>query len=875
MSNPKTIYLKDYTPPDFLIEQVELRIELAETATQVHARLHIKRNNPQQTSLSLNGQELELLQLAVNGQTLSAEDYQYKNDKLTIHQVPDEFILASSVQIYPQKNTSLEGLYRSSGVFCSQCEAEGFRKITFFLDRPDAMAQFRTTLVADAKRYPVLLSNGNPEDSGTLGDGRHFVTWVDPYKKPCYLFAVVAGELDYIQDHYTTRSGREVELRIYTTSQHINQCQHAMDSLQHAMRWDEEVYGCEYDLDIYNIVAVSDFNMGAMENKGLNIFNTQFVLAQPETATDQDYQGVESVIAHEYFHNWTGNRVTCRDWFQLSLKEGLTVFRDQEFSADRGSRGVQRIDDVRILRTVQFAQDASPMAHPVRPDSYIEINNFYTVTVYNKGAEVVRMIHTLLGAEGFRRGMDLYFQRYDGQAVTCEDFVAAMSDANDFDFAQFQNWYHQAGTPEIHAQGQYDEANASYHLTLRQSCPPTPGQTIKKTFHIPVKMGLLDQSGQSLPLQLAGENAPTDKNSRILELREKEQTFHFINIPQAPVPSLLQNFSAPVKLHFDYSDADLCFLLAHDNDAFNRWDASQQLAIRHILALRTAPDRPLADSISQAYQALLNDDQAADAALRAYILTLPSEAYLAEHMEVVDVEGLHWARQHMQKQLTTALEADFLKVYQHYQSDSDYMPDPDSIGRRSLKNRCLDYLMLIPDGTYQALALKQYQYANNMTDQLAALQVITWHGHPDRQQVLDDFYKQWQHQELVVDKWLSLQASDPSTGTLSQVKALMNHAAFNLSNPNKIRALIGAFCHNQIHFHAQDGSGYRFAADQVIALDAMNPQIAARLLGVFTRWRRYGNERQNLMQNQLQRVLACPNISPDVYEIVAKSVATE
>ena len=889
MAKPNAIYLQDYTPPEFLIDQVELRFELAEEATEVQARLQLRRNpaGSGQQALILHGQELELLHLTLDGRPLARGDYQLDAQQLTLPNPPEQFTLESRVRLYPQRNTSLEGLYQSSGVCCTQCEADGFRKITYFLDRPDVMAKFSTTLVADPDRYPVLLSNGNPVDSGVLDDGRHWATWHDPFKKPSYLFALVAGPLAHLEDYFTTRSGRRVTLRIYTEPQHLDQCEHAMRSLQHAMRWDEEVFGLEYDLDIYNIVAVSDFNMGAMENKGLNVFNTKFVLAKPETATDDDYQGVEAVIAHEYFHNWTGNRVTCRDWFQLSLKEGLTVFRDQEFSADMGSRGVKRIEDVRILRSVQFPQDAGPMAHPVRPDSYIEINNFYTVTVYNKGAEVVRMIHNLLGRDGFRRGMDLYFQRHDGQAVTCDDFVAAMADANQVDLSQFKHWYSQAGTPLVQATSEYDPATASYTLTLRQSCPPTPGQPQKQPFHIPFAMGLLAADGQPLPLQLEGENTASEGDSRVLELRAAEQSFRFVNVPEQPIPSLLRGFSAPLKLEYDYSDDELAFLLAHDSDDFNRWEAAQQLAIRSILALRTAhqAQRPLQlpDKLITAYRQALCDDTA-DPALRAHILSLPGEVYLAEQMDVIDVDGLHFARETMRKMLAQALQNELLSTYEQFQSRdqqtrqqtrqqaSEHHIDPASIGRRSLKNRCLDYLMLLPE--HQQLGMTQFRNANNMTDQLAALQTLAQQAHPQREQALADFYQQWRHEALVVDKWLSLQATAQGPDTLQQVQSLLQHEAFTIKNPNKVRALIGAFCHNPIHFHAASGAGYQFVADQVLALNALNPQIAARLLGSFTRWRKYDTARQDLMRSHLQRILASTDLSPDVYEIAAKSLDT-
>ena len=628
----------------------------------------------------------------------------------------------------------------------------------------------------------------------------------------------------------------------------FDQCSHAMQSLKKAMAWDEEVFGLEYDLDIYMIVAVSDFNMGAMENKGLNIFNTKYVLAKPDTATDSDYQGVEGVIAHEYFHNWTGNRVTCRDWFQLSLKEGLTVFRDQEFSSDMGSRGVKRIDDVRILRSLQFAEDAGPMAHPVRPESYIEINNFYTVTVYNKGAEVVRMMHSLLGKEGFRRGMELYFQRHDGQAVTCDDFVAAMEDANQIDLQQFRRWYSQAGTPQVSIDRSYDPVTQSYTLKIRQHCSPTPGQADKAPFHIPLAVGLLNHQGLDLPLQLDGENAPGEEKTRIIDLCESEQTFRFINIPEAPIPSLLRGFSAPVKLTIDYSDDELMFLLTHDSDDFNRWEAGQQLIIRIILRLiekrRLGQPWLLDSKLADALRTAL--DSNADPALLAQILTLPSESYLAEQMDIADVEGIHDSRLFLQQKLAAMLRDDLLNAYHANKDSGPYQIDAKAIGRRSLKNCCLEYLVQIEDQAEMLdLCLNQFRNADNMTDELGALRILANKAFPERNEVLQHFYQRWQHEPLVVDKWFALQASADLANALEQVKSLMQHQAFNIKNPNKVRALIGTFCHhNPVHFHAIDGSGYIFLADQVIALNILNPQIAARLISALNRWRKYDEPRQ-------------------------------
>ncbi len=878
MAQPQPIYRQDYRAPDYWIDQVELRFELGEEYTEVQARLNLRRNaavNDGHQPLVLNGQDMELHALRLNGRTVSADTYQIDDRQLTLPAVPDHCTLDITTRLRPQDNTALEGLYQSSGNFCTQCEAEGFRRMTYFLDRPDVMAVYRVTIVADQARYPVLLSNGNLVDSGRFDDGRHWASWYDPFPKPSYLFALVAGNLSHIEDRFTTRSGREVVLRVYSESQHVDQCEHAMHSLKKAMRWDEQRFGREYDLDIYNIVAVGDFNMGAMENKGLNVFNTKYVLAKPDTATDSDYQHIEGVIAHEYFHNWTGNRVTCRDWFQLSLKEGLTVFRDQEFSSDMGSRGVKRINDVALLRAVQFPQDTSPMAHPVRPDSYIEINNFYTVTVYEKGAEIIRMLHQLLGEAGFRHGLDLYFERHDGQAVTCDDFVSALADANDLDLEQFRLWYSQAGTPTVTVTDDYDSVRQCYTLTVQQHTPPASGQSDKLPLHVPLALGLLGEAGQELPLQLAGENAPAPEGTRVLELREAEQRFTFVNVPERPIPSLLRGFSAPVKLNYDYQDRDLRFLLAHDSDAFNRWEAGQQLAIRAILGLvddyRQGRELQQPTALADVFGQVLTDARA-DPALRALALSLPSESYLGEQMATVDVDGIHAARTHLRQSLAQHLRSELQTTYEEHQDHGPYRLDGAAIGRRSLKNRCLDYLVATADADGYALAERQYREAHNMTDQLAALQALAHSDATVRAQVLTDFYQRWQHDPLVVDKWFTLQATAPGPDTLMQVTELLDHAAFNLKNPNKVRALLGAFSHNPTAFHAAAGSGYAFVADHVIKLNLINPQVAARLLGVFSRWARYDRSRQELMRSQLKRILKQPRLSPDVYEIAAKSV---
>ena len=872
---PRAIRLEDYTPPPFLVEAVDLRFELDPDDTRVRARLQVRRNPAAATTtgLVLDGQDLETLSVKLNGEPLGEDRYHLQERQLIIPDMPVAAEVEIETRIRPSANTALEGLYVSSGMFCTQCEAEGFRRITWFPDRPDVMARFTTTLVADKERYPVLLSNGNCVEHEELDDGRHRVRWEDPFPKPSYLFALVAGDLVCREDSFTTRSGRDVTLRMYVEPANRDKCEHALASLKQAMRWDEERFGREYDLDVFMIVAVNDFNMGAMENKGLNIFNSACVLASPDTATDADYYNIQSIIGHEYFHNWSGNRVTCRDWFQLSLKEGFTVFRDQEFSADLNSRPVKRISDVNVLRTHQFAQDASPMAHPVRPDSYIEISNFYTVTVYNKGAEVVRMLHTLLGEAGFRKGTDLYFERHDGQAVTTDDFVRAMEDANGVDLAQFRRWYDQAGTPVIGVREDFHDG--VYTLTLSQSCPPTPGQPDKLPFHIPLDTALLDSSGRPLPLQLEGESAP-GATHRVLELKASEQRFRFTGLSARPVLSLNRGFSAPVRIDQARSDAELAFLLAHDPDPFNRWDAGQNLALSVMRRLvddcRAGRALALDDDIVAAFGALL-DDTGLDRALVAQALTLPSESYLADQFERVDVDAIHRVREFVRRTLADRLYDAFLRHYRESRDDAAYQFDAGSMARRSLKNLCLGYLMETGREEAVRLCLAQFDAAHNMTDSLAALTVLAQYDLPEREDRLQRFYRRWQHDPLVVDKWFAIQAGSRLPDTLERVRRLLGHPAFTLTNPNKVRALIGRFCQgNTVRFHAADGSGYRFLADQVILLDPLNPQIAARLVSALSRWRRHDDDRQRLMKAELERILATPNLSRDVYEIVSKSL---
>ena len=881
-STPQAIHLKDYSPPEYTVGQIELTFLLDEEATRVTSRLILQKNrlSPNDNApLVLDGEDLLLESLKINGQPLATSTYEVSAETLTIPGAPkmDVFTVEIETRINPKSNTALEGLYLSKDMLCTQCEAQGFRKITYFPDRPDVMAKYSVLLIGDKSRYPVMLSNGNKIATGELKNNRHWVKWEDPFPKPSYLFALVAGRLECVEDGFATVSGREVKLQIFVEPHDIDKCSHAMQSLKHAMAWDEEVYGREYDLDLYMIVAVGHFNMGAMENKGLNIFNTKFVLARPDTATDSDYENVEGVIAHEYFHNWTGNRITCRDWFQLSLKEGLTVFRDQEFTADRTSRPVKRIDDVNVLRTRQFAEDSGPLAHPVRPDSYIEINNFYTLTVYEKGAEVVRMIHCLLGKEGFRRGMDLYFDRHDGQAVTCDDFVCAMEEANGIDLGQFRRWYSQAGTPELFIESEYDSKKHCLDLTIRQNSSPTPGQVVKDPLHIPFKLGLLAQDGSDYSLQLEGEagaGAPT----RLLELKESRHSFRFVNLPSKPVISALRGFSAPVRLHQHLSYDELAFLLSHDSDHFNRWDAGQALASRIILNLveqiieGERPQKPDSHIIESFRQALSRPWD--DLSYLALLLTLPSEEYVSAMMRVIDPDAVHAARQWLKREIATNLADEFTALYQVNHLDESGQFDAGAIGRRRLKNVCLAYLSELDTESVNQLCVRQFRDARNMTDQIAALSCIVNGRNCEKPACLDLFYAQWKAEDLVIDKWFALQSSCRLPSTLDTVQSLLKHPAFNLSTPNRVRSVVGAFSQsNPVNFHSSEGNGYRFLGDQVIALNAVNPQIAARMVGALTHWRRYDEVRQNLMREQLQRIALSEGISKDVYEVATKSLS--
>ena len=875
----KTIYLKDYQAPEFLIDHVDLTFELEEDKTRVLSSLQLNKNTTSKASpLVLMGECLELGDVKVDNVLLESGAYKVTETTLTVFDVPEVFNLEIETFIKPQENFSLEGLYQSSGNYCTQCEAEGFRKITYYLDRPDVMALFSTTIIADKTKYPVLLSNGNPVDSGEYDDGRHWAKWYDPFKKPSYLFALVAGDLAFIEDHFTTMSGRDVQCRIYVQHHNINQCDHAMVSLKNSMKWDEDTFGREYDLDVYNIVAVDDFNMGAMENKGLNVFNSKYVLASQDTATDTDFIGIEAVIGHEYFHNWSGNRVTCRDWFQLTLKEGLTVFRDQQFTADMNSAAPKRIDDVNILRTAQFAEDTGPMAHPIQPDAYQEINNFYTVTVYNKGAEVIRMIYTLLGKDKFRQGMDLYFERHDGQAVTTEEFVCAMEDASQVDLKQFRRWYKQAGTPEISVDEDFNAATKKYTLKLSQHTPVTPGQEEKLPFHIPVKISLLNQQLQHIPLQFETEQEKSTSDQAqdyaVLNFTEKEQRFEFKKVESKPVLSILQGYSAPVKLHFERDDEELAFCMGHEVDDFNRWEAGQQLSTRLILSMvesiNAGKQLTLPDYYINACQKTLNE-KTLDKALIARALTLPSLTYVGEMMPVIDVDAIHQAREFIYSQLAQNLKEDLLHIYQENTQD-EYCLSPASMAERFLRNQALSYLMYL-DQQGESLAKQQYQVADNMTDQMAAFKSLVHHETASTDDVIDAFYQQWKKDNLVMDKWFTVQATIPHASAKIRVKKLFEHGDFDIKNPNRVRSLLGAFCSaNPTCFHDMSGFGYSLLGDYIEKIDVMNPQIASRLCVPLTRWKRHNETRQQLMKTELQRLIALPKLSNDVFELVEKSL---
>ena len=890
MSDPTVLRRLDYTPPAYLVDEVFLHVALAvEPRTVVRARLRLRRNPAiadgaaPAASLRLDGVGLETRRVCVDGRALAADQYALAADHLELRDPPAAFELETEVVIDPEHNTALEGLYATKGGYLTQCEAQGFRKITWYPDRPDVLARFTTEIEADPHRFPVLLANGNFVSTETLADGRQRVRFVDPFPKPCYLFALVAGDFAAIEDRFETRSGRSVLLKIYAEARNIDKCGHAMRSLQRAMRWDEEAFGLECDLDDYAVVVTDDFNMGAMENKGLNVFNSQYVLASPATATDDDYAAVEGVIGHEYFHNWTGNRITCRDWFQLSLKEGLTVFRDQQFSAAMGSPAVKRIDDVRRLRAAQFPEDAGPLAHPVRPDEVVEINNFYTATVYEKGAEVVRMLHTMLGADAFRAGMDLYVQRHDGQAVTCDDFRAAMADASGRDLMQFGRWYSQAGTPTLDVRGVHDAASSTYTLHVEQRTSPTAGQPEKLPLHLPLAVGLLDDRGRELPLRLRGDDGSVDgRTTRVLEVTQARQTFVFEQVAAPPIPSLLRGFSAPVQLRFPYDRGQLAFLFAHDPDSFNRWDAGQKLALEVMLELvaqaRGGGDLVVEPRLVEACCALIAAAAhgPADRALIAEALLFPGEAMVGDAMAVVDVDGIHAARELVRKTIGAAARADLLTLHARLRDEApaEYGLEAADLQRRRLMHVSLSYLTALRDADALERAERQFATARNMTDSLSALTLLTHAQAPGRDAALGAFYARWRSEPLVVDKWLRVQASAPDVDVLTRVRALLAHEAFVLTNPNKVRALIGAFAGNQVRFHASDGAGYEFVASSILELDPINPQVAARITAAaFGRWRRFDAPRQARQRAQLERIAAKPGLSRDVTEIARRTLA--
>lgn len=866
---PQIKHRHDYRAPEFTITDIDLTFELDPATTRVTAVSQVSRLGEPSSELRLDGEALTLISLEVNGQPWQA--YRLEPQALVLSGLPAQFELKIVNDIHPDQNSALDGLYQSGEGLCTQCEAEGFRHITWYLDRPDVLARFTTTLIADRTRYPFLLSNGNRIDSGDAGESKHWVKWQDPFPKPCYLFALVAGDFDVLRDNFITRSGRDVTLEIYVDRGNLDRADWAMTSLKNSMKWDEERFGLEYDLDIFMIVAVDFFNMGAMENKGLNIFNSKYVLAKAETATDKDYLGIEAVIGHEYFHNWTGNRVTCRDWFQLSLKEGLTVFRDQEFSSDLGSRAVNRIDNVRVMRGAQFAEDASPMAHPIRPERVMEMNNFYTLTVYEKGSEVIRMLHTLLGEANFQKGMQLYFERHDGSAATCDDFVQAMEDASSVDLSQFRRWYSQSGTPVLTVRDDYNPELEQYTLHVTQYTPPTADQQEKLPLHIPLDIELYSQDGEVIPLQHNGHPVP-----HVLNVTEEFQTFIFDGVPSQPVPSLLREFSAPVKLDYNWGDSQLTFLMRHARNDFARWDAAQSLLATYIRlnVARHQQGQPLSLPlhVADAFRAVLLDEQS-DPALTALILTLPGENEIAELFEVIDPLAIAQVREALLRTLALELADEFFAIYQACQQH-EYQIDHAAIGKRTLKNVCLNYLAFGDTEQADRLVQAQYHQANNMTDALAALAAAVSAQLPCQAALLDHYDRRWYQDGLVMDKWLTLQATSPAPQVLDNVRALLLHRAFTMSNPNRIRALIGAFvAANPAAFHARDGSGYRFLVEMLIDLNSRNPQVASRMIEPLIRLKRYDAERQALMREALEQLKALDNLSPDLYEKISKALS--
>jgi len=880
MNTHQTIYLSNYQPPDYEVSHIDLTFQLDEDITTVRSIQKIQRsqtNHAGQCPLILNGIQLQLMSIALDGTPLTEDAYVIDKESLTLHDLPETFTLDITTRIFPKKNTSLEGLFSSGSMLCTQCEAEGFRKITYFLDRPDIMSTYSCHLYAKQSKYPVLLSNGNMCKHGQTENGYHFVSWEDPFKKPSYLFALVAGDLLCIEDSFITCSGRKIQLRLYVEHMNGDKCDHAMKSLKKAMKWDEDVFGREYDLDLYMIVAVNDFNMGAMENKGLNIFNAKSVLAKPETATDNDYFNIERCVAHEYFHNWTGNRITLRNWFQLCLKEGLTVFRDQDFSANMYSESVQRIMDVRKLRTFQFPEDSGPTAHAVRPESYIEMNNFYTTTIYEKGAEIIRMLREVIGHDMFYKGMDAYFNEYDGQAVTIEDFIHVMASVSGIDLEQFKLWYSQAGTPTINVKRTYHPNEKRYTLQLTQACPSTPGQPNKKSMVIPCRLGLLDPLGNELPLTLS-KDSTTDLSNQTICLNKTTETLIFENVETNPIPSLFRHFSAPIKLTMDYSDDELIFLMANDTDMFNRWEACQKLMNRTLLSMikhvQTNQSFSFPGSIIEAFGKILTQTQL-DQSFVAEILQLPSEMNIGYAMsdagETIDPDVIYQVRLDVLQLIARHLQTQFKQIYDSNQENGPYQIDAQSVGRRRLKNCALYYLGQMK--TNFDLVYNQCIHATNMTDTIEALSILTHIDCPEREKALQIFFDQWHQDPLVLDKWFAIQAQSRLPNTLQTVKKLMHHPAFSIKNPNRVRALIGSFImENRKHFHTITGEGYQFLTDQVLTLNQINPLMASRMVVSFNAWKKYNSSRQYLIQTQLKRILQEPDLSKDVYEMVSKAL---
>ncbi|OOQ70420.1 aminopeptidase N [Vibrio parahaemolyticus] len=862
---PQAKYRKDYQAPSHTITDIDLTFDLYDNDTIVTALSKVVQKG-ESTTLELDGEGLELRSVKVNGEDWA--HHEVKEASLVLSDLPAEFELEIITKIDPEANTALEGLYKSGGAFCTQCEAEGFRRITYYLDRPDVLTKYTTKVIADKATYPYLLSNGNRIAQGEAENGRHWVQWQDPHPKPAYLFALVAGDFDVLRDKYTTMSGRNVDLEIFVDKGNLDRAGHAMTSLINSMKWDEERFGLEYDLDIYMIVAVDFFNMGAMENKGLNIFNSKFVLANDQTATDRDYLGIEAVIGHEYFHNWTGNRVTCRDWFQLSLKEGLTVFRDQEFSSDLGSRAVNRIDNVRIIRGPQFAEDASPMSHPIRPDKVIEMNNFYTLTVYEKGSEVIRMYHTLLGEEGFQKGMKLYFERHDGTAATCEDFVSAMEDATGVDLKQFRLWYSQSGTPTLRVNSEYNAEAKTYALTVEQFTEATQDQAEKQALHIPFDIELYDSKGQIIPLTINGESVHS-----VLDIKQDKQTFVFENVAEQPVPSLLREFSAPVKLEYDYSDAELIFLMKHATNDFARWDASQMLLAKYIRQnvtnVQTGSEVQLSEDLIDAFRGVLLDENL-EPAFIAQVFSLPSINEITGWYKQIDVDAVDTVLNSITVSLSAALEDELSATY-HTLKQAEYTIDHAAIGKRALRNQCLQFLAHTDKGN--TLVKAQYEAANNMTDTIAAMSAANSAQLECREELMADYSDKWKHDGLVMDKWFALQGTNPAEDALEKVKATMNHEAFSLKNPNRTRSLIGSFlAANPVRFHDKSGSGYQFAGEILRQLNDSNPQVASRMIDPLLKFRKYDEARQAMIRAELEKLKAMDNLAKDLFEKVTKAL---